>query len=69
VIVRYDDPEFSKRYDVTVADGTPLATARATAAAFAWNREYAPSESPLSKYTATDPHAVRMGELHSRVVG
>lgn len=69
MIVRYDDPEFSKRYDVTVADGTPLATARSTAAAYAWNREYAPSTSPLTKYTPTDPHAVRMGELFADVVG
>jgi hypothetical protein len=68
VIVRYDDPEFSKRYDVTVADGTALATAKATAAAYAWNREYAVSTSPLTKYTVSDPHVVRMGDLFARVV-
>jgi hypothetical protein len=69
ILVRYDDPEFSKRYDLSVTDTTDPLLARREAAANAWNREFAPSTAPLSKYKATDAHIVRMADLYSRVIG
>lgn len=68
MIVRYDDPEFSRRYDVTLANGTATVTAQRQAAAYAWNHEYAPSAAPLTKYVETDPHIIRMADLWARVV-
>jgi hypothetical protein len=71
MIVRYDDPEFSRRHDLVIADGSDAAAilaAKRTVTATAWNREYVAGASPLTKYTSSDPHVIRMAELHARVV-
>lgn len=69
MLVRYDDPEFSKRYDLVVADGTDQTAAFQQVAAVAWNREYAVTpNAPLSKYLVTDAHIIRMAEVHGRLV-
>jgi hypothetical protein len=71
VIIRYDDPEFSRRHDLVIADGSDAAAilaAKRTVTATAWNREYVAGPSPLTKYTAADPHIIRMAEIHARRV-
>lgn len=62
--VRYDDPEFSQRYDLT--SSSAQATALLEVTALAWNREY--SDVASAKYTTTDPHIVDMAALYARVL-
>lgn len=69
MVARYDDPDFSKRYDLVVADGTDPVVAMRQATAAAWNREYVESGAPpLTKYTQTDPHIIRMAEVYGVIV-
>lgn len=68
MLVRYDDPEFSRYYDLVVADGSDQTLAKRQVAALAWNREYVVSNAPAgTKYTATDPHIIDMADLYSSV--
>lgn len=70
MLVRYDDPEFSKRYDLTVADGSDALATRRQVTANAWNAEYKDTHTggPLTKYLVSDPHIIRMADLFARVV-
>jgi hypothetical protein len=70
MLVRYNDPEFSKRYDLTVADGSDPVASRRQVTANAWNAEYKDVRSggPLTKYLVTDAHIIRMADLYAKVV-
>jgi hypothetical protein len=63
---RYDDPDFSKRYDlVTASTGD---TGKREVAALAMNREWATSAAPLSKYTTAHPVVIRGAERFARQI-
>ncbi|HTE59512.1 MAG TPA: hypothetical protein VK631_04125 [Solirubrobacteraceae bacterium] len=64
--VIYDDPDFSKRYQLVTATGDTL-VARREVTALAWNAEYAHPSAPLTKHLVTDPHIVSMADRFAKV--